>query len=158
MQYYATLSHESDYSGTYDWKESVLSMNLVNLDNSGTTSVPYLVDYTDNEDGTAFTLAIDTKNNTESVDALYGMEEILEGSYKRLSLSDEQLTDVETQLGVPEDIETSVEQAPPQYWSSGQCWIVTVNIYDTDNTVIASAGVDPLTNELCRDILQYSSN
>jgi len=158
VKYYATLSNEATYTSTYKWNSPILTLNLVNIDNSGVTKVSYKADYKETASGSTLKLSIDTKNTKEKTDKLYGMEKILKGSYKRLSFSKSQLDKIKEKLNVPKSFDGKTKQTPAKYWNAGNCWIVNVTVYDKDGNIKASAGVNPLTMELCNNILQYSKN
>ena len=67
-------------------KEAVLCLNLVNLDISGVTEVPYKAEVS--EDRKSLTLSL--SDPAEEYSKLYGMEKNLEGTYQRISFTQEE--------------------------------------------------------------------
>ena len=69
--------------------------------------------------------------------------------------TEEQLQSIKAALGVPEDLETDIEQDEAYYWDAGQCWLVYISVYH-DGDIIAAASVDADTGELVKDMWIYS--
>ena len=70
-------------------------------------------------------------------------------------LSDEQLRQISITLGVPEDLDTRIEQGEPTYWEGGDMYRTMVEIYDGDE-FIAGASVESETGGLAGSITVYS--
>ena len=151
MEYYNTVSRSNEYSSKYSQKGGSLCLNLVNLDISGVTEVPYKAEVS--EDRKSLTLSL--SDPAEEYSKLYGMEKNLEGTYQRLSFTQEELDTIKADLGVPDDLEVTVTQSEPYYWSAGGCWLVSVDIKQGEQWV-AGASINPMTMEAVRDILRYS--
>lgn len=65
------------------------------------------------------------------------------------------LENIAAALNVPEDADVEIKvEGEPYYWDAGQCWLVSVNIYQ-DGELVAGASVDQNTKEPVRDILTY---
>ena len=106
-------------------------------------------------DSNIISLKIDPESITADTSPLCGAEEILEGEYKRLNLTDTQLEEARQRLNVPSDIEVQFTQETPQYWYAGARWLVYVGVY-ADGKFLAGASFDPLNMEMCTDIYTYS--
>ena len=96
-------------------------------------------------DSNIISLKIDPESITADTSPLCGAEEILEGEYKRLNLTDTQLEEARQRLNVPSDID----------WYAGARWLVYVGVY-ADGKFLAGASFDPLNMEMCTDIYTYS--
>lgn len=155
MQYYNTVSHESDYNSTFEWKDR-LYLNLLNLTDSTVTSIPYKVEMHDGQDPLQMTLTLDHAQTLPDMTSLFGMEKILEGKYEKISFTEEQLETIKTSLGVPEDMDVVIVQNPPYYWEAGQSWLIHVVIYDKNNRHLAEGTFYSKTAELCRGMIPYS--
>ena len=106
-------------------------------------------------DSNRISLKIDFENVTVDTSPLCGMEQSLEGEYKRLSLTDAQLETARQRLNVPADIAVQFTQGTPQYWDAGELWLVYVGIYD-DDSFLAGASFDPFEMEMYTDVYMYS--
>ncbi len=73
------------------------------------------------------------------------------------ALSDEQLKRVCEQLGIPKELNVEISQESPVYWKAGECWTIYVTVY-YDGAMIAAANVNSKTDELVKDIWQYTPN
>ena len=152
FEYYASVSHANDYYSQYSVEEDRLTLNLPAPDNSCVVPVPYIVSSLDSE---RISLKIDFENITVDTSPLCGVEESLEGEYKRLSLTDAQLETARQRLNVPADIEVQFRQGTPQYWDAGERWLVYVGVYD-DDSFLAGASFDPFEMEMYTDVYMYS--
>src|SRR5699024_1182029 len=103
------------------------------------------------------TLTLDRERSSDDLSSLYGWETVLEGSYRYLNLTADQVETVRKELGVPDDIDVTIAQRTPEYWDGGQRWLVDIEFYD-GTALIAAAAVDPQTTEPCRDIIRYTGN
>ena len=152
--YYASETRESEYTSTYTWEDGVLTLNMVNLDNSGVTEMVFQADFSD-EQGSSMTLTqMDTGTD---LSLLYGYDQLMPGTYDRLSFTDEELNTLKETLGVPEDAAVTFTQGDPEYWYAGSRWLINVEIYE-NGTYVAGGAYDPLTLEACRNIMQYSGS
>lgn len=83
IQYYATISDSNEYTSTFKW-DGTLWLNLVNIDNSGTTLVPYQVSMFSEGGTVQMILHLEKNEQTENYTPLYNMEKILEGTYQKI--------------------------------------------------------------------------
>lgn len=155
MQYYNTVSHESDYNSTFEWKDR-LYLNLLNLMDSNVTTVPYKVEICDGQNPLQMTLTLENAQTSSDMTPLCGMEKIMVGTYEKLNFSKEQLETIKTTLGVPKDMDVVIVQSPPYYWEEGQSWLTHVVIYDKSNHHLAEATFYSKTAELCRGMIKYA--
>lgn len=155
MQYYNTVSHESDYHSTFEWEDR-LHFNLLNLTDSNVTTVPYKVEMNDEQKSLQMTLTRDDTQTSLDTTPLCGMDKIMEGTYEKLSFSKEQLEIIKADLGVPKDMDVVTVQSPPYYWEAGQSWLTQVDIYDKNNRFLAGATFYSKTMELCRGMIKYA--
>lgn len=155
MQYYNTVSHESDYNSTFEWEDR-LYFNLLNLTDSNVTTVPYKVEMHDEQKLLQMTLTLDNAQTLPDMTPLCGMEKIMAGTYEKLSFSKAQLETIKTDLGVPKDMDVVIVQSPPYYWEPGQSWLTHVIIYDKSNQHLAEATFYSKTAELCRGMIKYA--
>lgn len=152
VEYYASFSRENDYTSQYIVNGKMMTLNLVSADNSGV--IPVLYDIADLSD-TEMTLTLDLANSNGNMEALYGMEKLMEGRYRRLNLTEKQLKAAREILKVPENLQAEITQNVPYYWSAGERWLVYVKI-TVNGEFAAGASFDPLTMEMCTDIYRYS--
>lgn len=155
LQYYNSISYENVYNSTFEWNNG-LYLNLLNITDMNATSVPYQVEVNETKNPLQMILTVDNTEDFPDTTQLYGMEKILEGTYERISFSNEQLEAIKTKLGVPADMEVHIIQNPPYFWDAGQCWLVQVDIYDKNNQYLAGAAFDSKTMEMCKDIYMYA--
>lgn len=155
MQYYNSVSYENVYNSTFEWNNG-LYLNLLNITDMNATSVPYQVEVNETKNPLQMILTVDNTEDFPDTTQLYGMEKILEGTYERISFSNEQLEAIKTKLGVPADMEVHIIQNPPYFWDAGQCWLVQVDIYDKNNQYLAGAAFDSKTMEICKNIYMYA--
>lgn len=155
LQYYNSISYENVYNSTFEWNNG-LYLNLLNITDMNVTSVPYQVEVNETKNPLQMILTVDNTEDFPDTTQLYGMEKILEGTYERISFSNEQLEAIKTKLGVPADMEVHIIQNPPYFWDAGQCWLVQVDIYDKNNQYLAGAAFDSKTMEMCKDIYMYA--
>lgn len=71
------------------------------------------------------------------------------------AFTQEQLNSIRKSLGVPEDLEVTIEQETPFYWEIGETWITHVSIY-CEESIIASVDADSITAEFIKEIMMYS--
>ena len=62
------------------------------------------------------TLTLDRERSSDDLSALYGWETVLEGPYRYLNLTSDQVETVREALGVPDDMEVTMVQRTPEYW------------------------------------------
>lgn len=154
LKYYASFSRESDYKSKYTIEGNTLWLNLVALDVSDVVSVPYTVSPSGDDE---ITLTADTQNIEGDIALLDGMEKLMEGNYRRLSFTQEQLETAKELLGVPKNANTEVTQEEPYYWSAGECWVVCVGVYE-NGEYVAGANFNPWTMEMCNSIYMYAGS
>lgn len=152
LTYYATVTRESDYFSSYSLEGDTLWLELVNLDVSGVTTVPYQVT-ADGEN--TMTLSLDESQAPQDRALLDGMESLMAGTYRRLWFSSAQLETIKTSLGVPAGRTVEVQQGTPYYWDAGARWLIQVSIYEGGNFV-AGAAFDAVTLEMCTGIYMYA--
>ena len=158
MDYRAVLSDENAFFTEFSLEPDYLTINMVNTNNSdGTTPVAYKIELNEDQPSPILTLTLDRQRSSSDLSALYGWETVLEGSYRYLNLTEDQVETVRKELGVPDDMEVIVVQGTPEYWDGGQRWLVDIQFYD-NTTLVAAAAVDPQTTEPCRDIISYTGN
>ncbi|MGI6011269.1 MAG: tetratricopeptide repeat protein [Ruminococcus sp.] len=155
LQYYAVVSHESEYNSNYTLEGETLWLNLLPPDSGSTVSVPYQIELSAEQNTALLTLTLDIGQTSQNRDTLYGMDAVIEGTYQRMSFTDEQLEILKENLGVPPDLNVTVTQGAPSYWDGGGRWLVAVSFYN-GSEFIAGASFDPLTMEMCRNIYMYS--
>ena len=72
--------------------------------------------------------------------------------------SEEQIVAFKKSLGVPDEITVSCEAGEPFFWEAGNCWLVSMGLYDENGTFLAGAEINPDTLELEREIAPYNAN
>ena len=80
-----------------------------------------------------------------------------DGTYKKLSFTEEQLELMKTQLNVPADLEVTIKQSVPYYWYVAKIWVIQVDMY-RNNQYIAGAAFNTDTLEKARHIYMYSGD
>ena len=158
MDYRAFLSNEESFFTEYLLEPDHLTIDMVNTNaTTGTTPVVYKIELNEDQPSPILTLTLDRERSSDDLSSLYGWETVLEGSYRYLNLTADQVETVRKELGVPDDIDVTIAQRTPEYWDGGQRWLVDIEFYD-GTTLIAAAAVDPQTTEPCRDIIRYTGN
>ncbi len=155
LQYYNSISYENVYNSTFEWNKG-LQLNLLGLATLDMVPVPYRIEIDETKNPSQMTLAIDSTQSLPDTTKLYGMEKVLEGTYERLSFSNEQLEAIKSSLGVPGGIEVEIIQNVPYYWEAGERWLTQVDIYDKNNQYLAGAAFDSKTMEICKNIYMYA--
>lgn len=151
--YTPSVTRENEYTSTYSLENGTLWLNMVNLDVSGVTRVPFLME-SDPSDENLMIIAVD-RERAPSLDLLYGMDGVLEGTYRRLRFSKAQLEEIGEMLRIPEGREITWEQGEPYYWDAGVCWLISVMAYE-NGEFVAGADFNGETMEMCRNIFTYS--
>ncbi len=152
LTYYATVTQAETYYSSYSQEGDTVWLNLVNLDVSGVTPVAYRITA---EEENVVTLTLEAASDPEERALLYGIEELLAGSYRLLWFTQEQLQEIRTRLQVPEDAQVEITQGDPYYWQAGERWLISVGVYENGDYV-AGAAFDPVTQEMCTNIFIYS--
>ncbi len=156
MDYRLVLSENTVFFTEFSLQPDYITIDMVNTNNEeGTTPVVYKLDLNEEQESPILTLTLDRERSSDDLSALYGWETVLEGPYRYLNLTSDQVETVREALGVPDDMEVTMVQRTPEYWDGGQRWLVDIEFYD-GTTLIAAAAVDPQTTEPCRDIIRYS--
>ena len=71
------------------------------------------------------------------------------------ALTDAQLRNAATELGIPEGMYVSIEQSTPEYWDGGGMWITYITVY-FEGSQIASCGADSYTGTPQTSIQTYT--
>ncbi len=153
--YYPTVTEENVYTSTFSLENQTLWINMVNLDSSGVTRVPFLMG-TDPAKENWMTLSVD-RERAPSLELLYGMDGVAEGEYRRLRFTEEQLAEIGRMLHIPDGRNIEWEQGEASFWDAGECWVIPVRAYE-DGRLAAGADFNWETMEMCRNILMYSGN
>ena len=154
LTYYPTVTEENIYHSSFQVENDTLRLEMVNLDGSGVTSVPFAME-ADPADERRMSIAVD-RELAGSTQLLYGMDGILEGTYLRLQFTEGQLAELgRSQLMAPEQAQITWEQGEPYFWDGGACWLVPVRGYE-NGAFVAGADFNGETLEMCRSIYVYS--
>ena len=156
LQYFNSIAKDNTYTSTYKMEDDIW-LDLLAIDDNRTVSVPYQIDMFEDQNSLQMSLTLDKTEKAEDTAALYGMETILEGTYKKMSFTQSQLDSIKINLGVPGDIDITITQEPPYYWEAGGRWLIQVNIY-RNSQYIAGAACDFETLEMCNNIYMYSGS
>lgn len=151
VKYYPTASHGNEYTTTYYLEDDQLVINLVHLDKKNTTKLKYNLEYFEKEKIKTCKIIPSEENKKVDVSGLSGWDETICGTYVQINLDA-----VKTALGVPEELEVDVSQSAVSYWDVGQIYTTYISI-EVEGTLVASASVDALTNELVKEILMYAN-
>ena len=154
LTYYASVTRESDYYTTYFQEGDTLWLNLVNLDGSGVTSIPYQL-VQDSQDKDLITLTVEEGQAPQDRALLDGMEYIMAGQYRRMGFTSGQLETIRASLSVPTDRQVDIQQSAPYYWEAGERWLIQVDFYENGNYA-AGAAFDAVTGEMCSNIYMYA--
>ena len=152
VKYYATVSHDSDYTTTYYLKNNELTIELANIDGDGVTQLKYDLNYSENESIKTLNITASVENEDVDVSKLYGWDNLICGSYIQIRQEA-----VRALLGVPDDLEIVIKQSDVSYWDVGQIYTTYIE-FEKNNGSVAAAAVNALTGELVKDILMYSDN
>lgn len=69
--------------------------------------------------------------------------------------TDEQLDHIRQSLRIPDDLPVEIEVGTPYYWEGGDMDLVQVDFYH-EGEYVAGAAFKPYTEEMARNIYQYS--
>lgn len=139
----------------FTWYEPEISGNYEGFSkNDESTYVAYISSF---ENGYHEWLPIYYTYDQEEREFIENQEEGDDNSNEETSkqLSEEMLQEVKISLGVPADLDVTIEQGECSYWDVGQCYLIYVEIY-YEGKVVAYASVDADTGELVRNIWNYS--
>ena len=70
-------------------------------------------------------------------------------------LTDEQLASIRRRLGVPDNLNVTIEQSAPSFWDAGGIWTTYVSV-NYNGESIASVSVDSVALDFIKDIMMYS--
>ena len=69
--------------------------------------------------------------------------------------TNEQLEHIRQALGIPDDLPVEIEIGDPYYWEGGDMDLIQIDFYH-EGDYVAGAAFKPYTEEMARNIYQYS--
>ena len=150
VKYYDAMTRENEMFTRYSVENNILEINALHIDVMGTTPLYYDIEFEENEFTRKMILSSNQKNEGSDVSQVFMGTDYFTGTYIQINTDE-----VGKSLGIPDDVDVSVEQSEVQYWQEGDLYTTYLS-YKENGEMVASVTVDALTGEWVKDIFNYN--